>query len=114
MIEQLLIYSSILTAIMLVWFKSEAFVEYVYLSGLDLLHVTEYVEYKKTDCSISYHSYLCRYHDSFFIRLITCELCLSVWLALFIKIVFFLPIVAVPFIFIHGMILYFICTRIAI
>lgn len=114
MIEILFIYSAMLAAGLLVWFNSEAFVEYVYLAGFNILHVSDYVKYKETDCSVSYHSYLRRYHNSFFIRLMTCELCVSVWLAILFKFVFFLPFITIPFIFIYGMMLYFIFKRIAI
>ena len=66
-----------------IWFKSDAFQEYVKFFHADrffLIH--DFEKKQKKDLSIDYHSYLLRYHNGFFIKLITCPICSSVWLTL--------------------------------
>ena len=68
---------------MLVWFNSDAFVEYAKLvGGARFFGITHYEELRSTKATLDYHGYLLEYKDSFFIRLITCPLCLSVWASL--------------------------------
>jgi len=71
------------TLAMLVWFKSDAFIEYARLvGGAKFFGIVEYEELRKENASLDYHGYLARNKDNFFIRLIICPLCLSVWLTL--------------------------------
>jgi len=70
-------------AILLIWFRTEAYVEYCKLLRLKFLcNYKDYEEKKqKEDCRLTYHGYLRQYKNSFFVRLVTCPICLSVWLS---------------------------------
>lgn len=71
---------------LLIWFRTEAFVEYCRLFRLDAIsHYKDYYEKRKNDVSLDYHGYLRQYQNSFKNRLITCPICVSVWLSLFIS-----------------------------
>lgn len=96
----------LLALVLLVWFKTEAFVEYVKLIGLkNFFFVKDYEAHKDVMFDISYAEYLKKYKSGFVTRLIGCPICLSVWLA---------PILAVtissialwPLINILGLIIY--------
>jgi hypothetical protein len=82
------------------WTETDFFVEYCKLFGIwDIFKVGEYEDYKdhgddsaeslgfgsptETAVDISYLNYLLLKHDSFFVRLITCPICLGVWLNIF-------------------------------
>ncbi len=84
----MLLTCSIISLILLVWFRTEAWLEYCRLFGLDCISFYKDFEVKQyNDVTLTYHIYLRRYHNSFFVRLITCPICLSVWLALTITII---------------------------
>lgn len=87
---------SIISLVLLIWFRTDAWLEYCRLFGLDCISFySDYEKKKYNDVTLTYHIYLRRYHDSFFIRLITCPICLSVWLG----IVFILAKAAIGFLF---------------
>ena len=68
----------------LVWFDSTAFEEYAGLFGVDVyLKVSSFKEAQESDFSLTFHNYLLLNHDCFFVRLITCQLCTTVWLSIF-------------------------------
>ena len=68
---------------LIIWFKTEAFEEYVTLIGGDkFFKVRAYKKSRKTNALLTYHSHLLEWHDSFFVRLITCPYCLGFWLCL--------------------------------
>ena len=79
--------SAFVTVTLLVWFRSNAFVEYLEVLGLDMAFGAR--EYKKASSEVSYHmrytDFLLLKYNSFFIRLITCPLCLSVWISVIIS-----------------------------
>lgn len=90
MFASMLMSSSIVAFFLLIWFKTEAYVEYCRLFKLNRIsHYKDYDEKKKNDVSLTYHYYLREYHNGFFIRLITCPICVSVWLAIFNSLLFF-------------------------
>jgi hypothetical protein len=72
---------SILSLILLIWFRTEAWLDYCRLFDLDgISFYKDYEDKKYNDISLTYHIYLRRYHNGFFVRLITCPICLGVWL----------------------------------
>jgi hypothetical protein len=74
---------SIISLILLLWFRTDVWVEYCRLFGINFLSFYKDFDAKKPDdLSLTYHIYLRRYHDCFFVRLITCPICLAVWLVL--------------------------------
>lgn len=74
---------SVIALILLMWFRTDAWVEYCKLFKLDSLSFyKDYDEKYSRDVSLTYHSYLRRYHNCFFVRLITCPICLAIWLGI--------------------------------
>ena len=88
----------LISAILFLWNETDFFVEYCVLFGLQgLFKVGDYVKYneraKEADLGfgstnsepvhLGYLEYLLLKHDSFFIRLIACPICLAVWLNIF-------------------------------
>jgi hypothetical protein len=74
-----------LSMILTIWFKSDAFVEYLQLFRLTKLgFIKDYLKIKTDDPSLQYLDFLQTYHDCFFVRLITCPICTSVWLSILI------------------------------
>ena len=85
MIFDILFISCVVSLALLIWFHSEAFVEYAKLvGGAKFFGVTEYEEQRKKTAALDYLGYLLENKNSFFNRLITCPLCLSVWLSLIV------------------------------
>ena len=83
--------------VLLIWLHSEAFVEYATLfSGNRFFYIDDFKEKQKKDPTLDWIRYLQLYHDTLFVRLITCPMCLSFWLTLFACVVMdnliFLPI----------------------
>ena len=83
MFFNLLLCSSIVSLLLLIWFLSEAFLEYATLiGGAKFFKIIDFKEKQERDPVLDYHMYLLKYHSSFFIKLITCPLCLSFWVSL--------------------------------
>ena len=80
-------FSSFISVILLVWFRSDALAEYLEVLGLDIAFGVR--EYRKASSEVSYHmrytDFILLKYNSFFVRLITCPLCLSVWISVIIS-----------------------------
>jgi len=100
-----------LTAIiLLIWFRTEAWVEYTQFFHLDFLSsYKDYNEKKSKDITLTYLHYLRMYHDCFFIRLVTCPICLSIWIGIISSL--FIGITAVPTVIIGGLLLFVIIDK---
>lgn len=71
--------------VMMIWFRSEAFLEYLELLGLDMAFgVKDYRSQQKDNPNLTYLDFLIINHNSFFVRLITCPLCFCIWGAILI------------------------------
>ena len=69
--------------IQLIWFKTEAFIEYAKLLKLtSYFGLDEFLKIKETDPFFDYHTFLLEYKNSFLVRLITCPICVSTWIGL--------------------------------
>ncbi len=81
--------SLIIGILLLVWFRTDAWVEYCRLFHLNCL--SDYKgfdrEYKQ-DVSLTYHIFLRRFHNNFFVRMITCPICITIWFTLLYGICF--------------------------
>ena len=76
--------SSAIAVINLIWFNSTAFEEYAELFYADgFFKVRDFKKEQQNDFTLTYHNYLLLKHSSFFVRLITCHLCFTVWLSIF-------------------------------
>jgi hypothetical protein len=95
------------TLILLIWFRTDAWIEYCKIFNVNYIcKYKEYEEQKKEDLSLSYHKFLLRnYYHLFFIRLITCPICFSVWVSFILSLIFWLPLYF-PIISIFGLLLY--------
>lgn len=63
------------------WFHTDAFEEYSRLFKLDKFSKTikVFLEMRKSGMPSSFPGYLAQNKDCFFVRLITCSICLSLW-----------------------------------
>ena len=97
-----ILYPTFITVvIMYVWFETEAFVEYLAAFNLGWLTfgLASYKEKKEAMPMVDYHTFLLmEYPDSFFIKLITCPVCLIVWVAPLISF-FYNESISLPIIF---------------
>ena len=82
-VTDLLIPISLIVSALILWFKTEAFEEYVTLMGGDkFFKVKAYKKNREANALLTYHSFLLDRYDSFFIRLVTCPYCLGLWCCL--------------------------------
>ena len=70
---------------MLVWFKSDAIIEYGYLFGLSkFLNKEKFLlmRMEQMPIGINYPTFLKIRYDNFVTRLLSCPLCFSVWMSI--------------------------------
>ena len=72
----------LVAVLLIVWFKTNAFIEYAEVLGLGgLFSLSLFKEKRKNHPNgLTYLNYLLIYQSSFIIRLITCPICLCIWL----------------------------------
>lgn len=90
----------LITLFLLIWFKSDAFIEYCKLFRLTtVFKIGDWETFKNTiDISTTYHTYLRLKYPNFFVKLITCPSCLCVWLTLpscFIYGILYFPMICI-------------------
>ena len=78
--------------ILFLWFKTDAFVAYLFLLNLDWFHIKEYIEVTVDSPENSYPEYLIANYPSFFTKLISCLKCLSIWVSIFLNILAFISL----------------------
>ncbi len=111
MIAAIFLSSSVVALFLVIWFRTEAWVEYCRLFKLNRIsHYKDYDEKKKNDVALTYHGYLRQYHNCFQIRLLTCPICVAIWLAM-LNVLLFGKISVFPVTFIGGLILFGIVDR---
>lgn len=101
----IIIGSSIIALALLIWFRTDAWLEYTRLFHLNWL--SKYKEFDakyKEDVSLTYLHFLRRDHNCFFVRLITCPICLAVWLGIIPLI--FTSVIFVPVCIVGGLLLF--------
>jgi len=97
--------------VLIIWFKTEAFVEYVKVFKLDkLLFIDKYEEQKKEDFELNFLSFLLKNYNTFFIRVITCPICLTSWLC--IPVIFVSGFIMYPFYVVSILFLYYLFAKI--
>ena len=71
--------------ILVIWFNTNAFVEYCYILNIEKLTKAEEFTNFNIDNNISLHytGFLQLNYDNFFTRLISCPICLCFWLNIF-------------------------------
>lgn len=96
----------LITSLLIIWFNTDAFVEYATLFRLPLIKVKEYLAAKDRDCTLTYHTFLLFNHNNFFTRLITCPICTSFWLTIIVGFFTQLSFISYPVLFICSLYLY--------
>jgi len=82
-LSTIIVLSCIISTFMLVWFKSDAFVEWMKLFGLGkLIKSDEYFDAKLDNFTITYPLFLKLKYNKFIFKLVGCNLCLCVWLSM--------------------------------
>jgi len=73
---------------MLVWFRTNAFVEYMVLFRLSrFFHISEYEDIRKQGYDGNYVEFLFTYFNSnFIVRLLSCPICLSFWISMLLSV----------------------------
>ena len=67
--------------ILIIWFQTEAFYEYCKLFGFKkLFKIKDYSDFSEISDEGTYIEYLNIQYDSFLVRLISCPICLGIWL----------------------------------
>jgi hypothetical protein len=61
------------------WFDTDAFLEYASWFGLGFTKHKEFKNRPEEQKSFDYHTFLLFKYNSFFVRLITCPICLITW-----------------------------------
>lgn len=83
MLENVLIPASFVSMVLIVWFKTDAFVEYAELLGLSKVTFAEdFKEKKKADVMLEFPMYLVINKNCFISRLLSCPICFGFWLSL--------------------------------
>lgn len=100
------------TFLLILWFNTEVFVEYFKFTK-NIFKIKEYISDKPNDFSLTYHSFLLKKYNCFFVRLITCPLCFNFWLTFFFTFIFNFQFTLIPVIYIISLLLYFIFTKLS-
>lgn len=75
--------SPLIALLLLFWNKTDFVLVYGKLFGLKkLLKIDKYEEKKRFNLELKYVIFLATTYKNFFIKLITCEICLSTWLSI--------------------------------
>jgi len=87
MIFDIFFISCTVSLLLFIWFHTEAFIEYAtFVGGNRFFHIDDFRKKQEENDypapHIDYVGYLLTYHGGFFVRLISCPICLSVWLTL--------------------------------
>lgn len=99
--------SLICTFLLVIWFKTDALIEYWKLIKFPkFLKIQEFLDAKEKDWTLEYQSYLLVKHNNFFTRLISCPICLGVWLSAIITFLFNHQFIGFFYIFIYSQLLY--------
>ena len=73
----------LIAMVLLIWCRTDGYLEYCRILHLNCISFyKDYDAKKHEDATLQYLHYLRRDHNCFFVRLITCPICLAVWLAI--------------------------------
>ena len=101
----------IISLILLTFFRTEAWVEYCKLLRFDFISKYKDYELKKSnDVSLDYIQYLRQYHNCFLIRLITCPICLSMWLGIISGVILLSPY-SIPLYIVGGLVIFLVINK---
>lgn len=101
---------SLIALILLIWFRTDGVLEYCRVFKLDAISFYKDFDVKyKEDVSLTYLHYLRMYHNCFFVRLITCPICLSTWIGILLGLLS--PVIFIPVYIVGGLLLYTIIDK---
>jgi len=103
MIESFL-FSFFITAFLIVWFKTNVIVEYLFFLPIISKYIKEYKKASKIQNHGTFINFLSLNYNSFIVRLISCQFCITAWLALIS--LFWINIKFLGFIYIFALFLY--------
>ena len=107
----MIIICCIIAILLLFQFKTEFWLEYCKLFHLDIISKYKGYELKKSnDVTLDYIQYIRQYHDCFFVRLITCPICLATWLGIIAGVIT-CNIIAIPIYIVGGLLIFSIINR---
>lgn len=87
--ESLFIISPFIAILMLFFYKTDFIIVYGKLFHMEkILKIDEYEKTKKMDLELKYHVFLATRYKNFFVKLITCQICLSTWLSILFTLIF--------------------------
>jgi hypothetical protein len=86
-----LIISPLIAVCLLFWYKTDFVLEYGKLFRLNkFLGIDKYYEKKKFNLDLTYYLFVATSYKGFFIRLISCPICLTTWLSIIFTTIFYL------------------------
>ena len=96
---------------LIIWFETDAFVEYCRIIKplCKWFKIKEFDEAYNNDFELTYHLFLRKTYNNFFVRLITCPICVSIWLSIVLSIN---DIIKMPMICIISLFIYYLFNRI--
>lgn len=88
--NSLLIISTV-TLLLLFWFKTNFVIVYGQLFGLNkLLKLDLYRDKKNMNVNLTYSQFLAITFNNFFVRLLSCIVCLSTWFSIILSVIFYI------------------------
>ncbi len=86
MILDIFLYSFPISVLLIIWFDTHAFFEYIKLFHLEkFFGISEYEE-KQSKLGMYLHEFLISKDNNFIFRLISCPICLSVWINIILSV----------------------------
>ena len=102
------------TTILIIWFETDAFFVYstTFNFGWQVFDFIGYDNERKKNPMIDYHTYLLMsYPDSFFVKLLSCPLCLGFWISVVSVLIFGVGLVYTPVIYVTSLLLFFLMCK---
>ena len=112
-LEQIVYAVFLVVTVMVVWFKTDAFVEYMDFFYINkFFYIDDYRKKADEDPMIDYPKYLLIHKSYFFIKLISCPICLSIWLSVGAVSLSGLPLVSFGAVEVFSLFVYFILCKV--
>ena len=106
----ILVNTCLVSSILIIWFDTNAFVEYASMFEFqDSLFIEDYKNKSKDAVGLSYPLYLAAYRNCFVSRIVSCHVCLALWLSVFAC--FYWSITATFVVFVASLIIYRILSK---
>jgi len=92
-------------------FDTDALLEYSKILRLKFVRYKEFEEFKKVMPTCEYNQFLLIKYPNFFTKLITCPICIVVWLACISSVVLEFPVIDLGILIMGSWIVYFILVK---